>query len=441
MVRVGLKIPTIGARFWVSASPIVLLAALAWLSGFPVAHAQGPPRHVWSGNAFIDLNPAPDGTTISAWIEGNVIAETTVQGGKFTLTMEEPPGESYLGKLVTYQVGELQTGDIGPWPEGEAFTRGDLHVYPGTPFDQERVARRLIRECVTIALGWMPSGPDYLTPQDVRKALGLCPDLEGHMAALEWEHPEYHVFEGTAVLFGGPAEDGTGVAAFIDGVNISGTRTRDGRFRLEVPQAPGQSFLGRMVEFRGSTAQGRRLAWLKSAVWKGSGTSITLGPEVRYSSQEGLEDSSDPGTLECIRGVLGYLPSHTQEMTQDQREAAGRACPGAKDRLGRVLNPAAVDRSNRECIERVLGYSPPATRTMTADETRLVQGACFWGKPKGGAPALDPVPTRGQTRGFFINSASGDMAQVDDLMDPTSLAVLGLLLTLLATSLTLVKGN
>ena len=52
-----------------------------------------------------------------------------------------------------------------------------------------------------------------------------------------------------------------------------------------------------------------------------------------------------------------------------------------------------------------------------------------------------PRPGRGLTRGFFSNSASGDMDDLNRFMDPTTLAVLGILLTLVATSLSLVKGS
>lgn len=45
------------------------------------------------------------------------------------------------------------------------------------------------------------------------------------------------------------------------------------------------------------------------------------------------------------------------------------------------------------------------------------------------------------TRGFFSNSASGEVSDIDRLLDPTALAVLGILLTLVATSLSLVKGS
>ena len=60
------------------------------------------------------------------------------------------------------------------------------------------------------------------------------------------------------------------------------------------------------------------------------------------------------------------------------------------------------------------------------------------------ANPLDPSPLARMnlpTRGFFTNSSSGEINDIDKLFDPTWLAVAGIILTLLATSLSLVKGN
>ena len=64
-----------------------------------------------------------------------------------------------------------------------------------------------------------------------------------------------------------------------------------------------------------------------------------------------------------------------------------------------------------------------------------------------GQPGLKPLDpsnphrTSSPTCGFFTNSSSGQFSDIDKLIDPTSLAVLGILLTLLATSISLFKGN
>ena len=54
---------------------------------------------------------------------------------------------------------------------------------------------------------------------------------------------------------------------------------------------------------------------------------------------------------------------------------------------------------------------------------------------------VDPLLNNVPTRGFFTNSSAGEFKDIDALFDSTSLAVLGIILTLVATSLSLVKGS
>ncbi|PKB63813.1 MAG: hypothetical protein BZY80_05195 [SAR202 cluster bacterium Io17-Chloro-G2] len=456
---------------------LVMSSTLGLLAGAAVSHAQQPPVHVFSGGVFIDGTPVSDGTAVTAWIDGNVVAKTMVEGGEYTLTLKQPPGQSYAGKIVTFRAGEVQTGVRREWKK-DAETIVNLDAYirgSGPPGSTDRVPGRFIRECVLNALGRLPSSVEDMAAPELIKANQLCPSLKGRGGALRGgsgarpapdSQPaadvSAHIFQGKALISGEPAEDGTGVTAYIDGVRISGTKTNGGRFRLVVPQAQGRSFVGRFVEFRGVTAQGRRFEWLAPAAWTGSETSITLGPEVRFASggQSGggpvgnPVSIPDPVTLECVRGVLGYLPATgPREMTQEQLDAAGSACPGLRGRMGQVLNPRAVDQSNRECAQRVLGYLPPNVQAMTAEETQRVQAACLGGRSIPDDPTLsrdsirgepipsDPAPSQDPIRGFFTNSASGNMSDLNNLLDPTMLAVLGILLTLVATSLSLVKGS
>ena len=91
-----------------------------------------------------------------------------------------------------------------------------------------------------------------------------------------------------------------------------------------------------------------------------------------------------------------------------------------------------MDRSNQECAKRVLGNLP---ETMTNEERERMLEVCFGGNPG------DPAPDRGPTRGFFTNSAIGGLGTANQFMDPTMLAVLGILLTLGATVMQMVKGS
>ena len=75
---------------------------------------------------------------------------------------------------------------------------------------------------------------------------------------------------------------------------------------------------------------------------------------------------------------------------------------------------------------------------MTKAERRLVEHGCFGGKSIPGRLAGEEAGSR---RGFFINSQAGDIGSVEKLTNPTALAVLGILLTLFASAISLFKGN
>lgn len=60
------KITPLAARFRGLAPLLVFIAALAWFVSLPVAHAQKPPTHVFSGVVNVDGDHPPNGTTVTA---------------------------------------------------------------------------------------------------------------------------------------------------------------------------------------------------------------------------------------------------------------------------------------------------------------------------------------------------------------------------------------
>jgi hypothetical protein len=215
-----------------------------------------------------------------------------------------------------------------------------------------------------------------------------------------------------------------------------------------------------------------------------------------------VSDAPNKALWDCIRRALGYLPASTGEITDEQKRVATRACPEARDRLGPVLL-AASDAATQRCIQNILRRVPGRSEDVTDQEKERIRSECFSGAASlpgqpvvagqapaggesipaaGGDPAADAfqqlleqqlalmqeqlrleqvrleqeqerldqgqLPSgegqpaeEGPRRGFFTNSAVGEANAVDKLMDPSTLAVLGILITLLATSLSLLKGN
>ena len=57
------------------------------------------------------------------------------------------------------------------------------------------------------------------------------------------------------------------------------------------------------------------------------------------------------------------------------------------------------------------------------------------------SPEIPPAEESGRSRGFFFNSISADPNGLNKTLDPTTLAVIGTLITLAATGVQLLKGN
>ncbi len=85
----------------------------------PTPSGQSLP-HVMVGVATIDGITAPDGTALTAWVDGNLAAATSLTQGRFGFSVEPPPGGSYIGKTVLFRVGECQASPTIAWRAGAA---------------------------------------------------------------------------------------------------------------------------------------------------------------------------------------------------------------------------------------------------------------------------------------------------------------------------------
>ena len=133
--------------------------------------------------------------------------------------------------------------------------------------------------------------------------------------------------------------------------------------------------------------------------------------------------------------ILNWLAGSvtTPMASPGQQEQPGRRRP---ERDNQRIEPQSQANQQRRRQEDLLGQQEELRRTF-GQGTQVRSG-------QQGLNPLDPSnPLRKNlpTRGFFTNSASGALGDIERFMDPTSLAVFGILLTLLATSLSLFKGN
>ncbi len=98
---------------------LVLLTIVALFLAIPaVALAQAPPLARFAGTAMVDDATAPDGTMVSAMIGDVEVASGTVSGGKYLLTVVQPPGDDFVGAALMFMIGDMMAGESSTWGAG-----------------------------------------------------------------------------------------------------------------------------------------------------------------------------------------------------------------------------------------------------------------------------------------------------------------------------------
>jgi len=122
--------------------------------------------------------------------------------------------------------------------------------------------------------------------------------------------------------------------------------------------------------------------------------------------------------------------------------------------LGRLSRMILTLESTLDEKLKASGITSDQVESQTTDASQGLPVATLSDKPestaviiddsaeKTGAPASPSKETAPEeSRGFFFNSESGALGDLGESLDPTTLAVLGILITLAATAIQLVKGN
>ena len=98
---------------------LVLLTIVALFLAIPaVTLAQAPPLARFAGTAMVDDATAPDGTMVSAMIGEGEVASGTVAGGKYLLTVVQPPGDDFVGAAIMFMIGDMMAGESSTWAAG-----------------------------------------------------------------------------------------------------------------------------------------------------------------------------------------------------------------------------------------------------------------------------------------------------------------------------------
>ena len=73
--------------------------------------------HFFVGTAIVGGAPAPDGTVITAWVEGfsEPVREAVVAGGSYNLKVFQFGKASFADRTITFKIGESTANETGVW--------------------------------------------------------------------------------------------------------------------------------------------------------------------------------------------------------------------------------------------------------------------------------------------------------------------------------------
>ncbi len=79
--------------------------------------------HAFTGLASIDGVIVPDGTPVTAWLEGfqEPLAEGIISKGSYLLIAPQYGNDPFAGRIVTFRIGGLIAAETVAWVPGEAY--------------------------------------------------------------------------------------------------------------------------------------------------------------------------------------------------------------------------------------------------------------------------------------------------------------------------------
>jgi pilus assembly protein FimV len=99
---------------------LTLVMALALLLAIPTAvFAQRVPPHVFVGAASLNGVAAADGSAVTAWVDGELVADAYASGGDYTLLVDQGDS-SFAGKAVSFKVSGVDAAETAEWIQGGA---------------------------------------------------------------------------------------------------------------------------------------------------------------------------------------------------------------------------------------------------------------------------------------------------------------------------------
>ena len=344
------------------------------------ASAQEPPWDVFTGNGFIDDVPVPDGTLVEAWIRDAPVASAETVGSQYQIYIEQPPGEFFQGQFIKFTVNGYDVDHQHGW-EACTQARSALYAYTG------------------------PQRGGYWKPDPDSDAVRAVSNLQARLAELERER------------FGLSAELEHQVE--IETANL--TNVRKGaieELRAEVEREI-QRIKRKFEEERRQIPLGSR----REAMVRALDLAIESAVQEKWADFE----SQSRLNLEYLRDDFTEIKLAKDRKLNEAYQRIYQAQAELQQGMQEIGVPISYPSEPGESIDQC----PRPPRNLEENIPR----------PRDPDPNV-PTPEEAKpNRGFFTNSISTDPDGLNQTLDPTTLAVIGILITLAATGVQLVRGN
>jgi len=414
----GRELPFAQTAIWQPGEETSLVLELQAI--FPQVIDQRDPTHVFKGEVFIGGHPAEDGTVLFAYIDGQPVgnSKTLVINGRYRLEVAQPPDRSFFGKMVEFggitvdgKEGDFPQTEIW-FPDGETFLVLEQFSGPGLPSGPFLGQPSI--DCIIKVLGRIPAGIEDMTNQEMIRVAQNCmsgggaPDdlarLDQERARIEMENALYEQQQ-----------------RLEEERLVQERRLQEERDRLERE---------RMERDRARQAEQARLD-----------REFFRQEQERIQRERDLEEQRrlQEDDLSRQRVEQERLRMEQQLALDQERIDRERMLEVERARLDQERIQQEQRRIEQEFAQREEQLRREVELNLQLDRQRRGQEQ----RPRGeeGPPSEGDPPSRGPTRGFFTNSQVGQLGSVNNLMEPTTLAVLGILFTLAATTLQLFRGS
>lgn len=302
----------------------VLLALLMLLP--PVALAQ-PMIGGFQGTVTAGGESLPDGTLVTAWIDGTQVAQSKTSGSTYSLFISG----SYSGKTVTFKVGKYPADQTGTWTAGSTQTVNltieswpyQCEFYGEVTMDGQPVPdgtevsawvdEARVQATTTVDSMYVLTVPGNYTGKAVAFKVG---SYYADQIAL-WQRgeavntnlrvslgPLVCGFYGPVTLDGAIPEDDTVVTAWVGIKKVGQCTVTDGKFGLNIPG----DYTGKIVTFKVAGQQAKeKPMWVRGGNVQTTLTARTMGrPTVTIELSQSELKPGDTFTLLVIVDPSGH---------------------------------------------------------------------------------------------------------------------------------------